>query len=769
MPKNNAEPVSANGKLTVKRKNGHVWSHVRQKWLVETPEERVRQEYLCTLVNEYGYSLNQIAEEERIPGRGSAKARSDFIIWRTVQDRVDGHPALIVVECKADNVTIDQRAYQQGSNYAQYERAKFFVTHNNRETKYWHVDLEKRAPNFAEIENIPTASASEDEIKKLLSRLKTFKEDEFADLLHQCHNVIRNREKKDPAAAFDEIAKILFLKVNTERRLRAGRSSRNLFTAEFLDEQKQIHDDPINVLFRQTKEDYKADRIFGADEEINLKFNTAREIVRLLERYNLSDTSEDIKGIAFERFLGRTFRGEIGQFFTPRTIVEFMIRMVEPKEGDIICDPASGSGGFLIRFFEMVREQILADIDQQYKEFSEEVATQDIPEDKKAELLREKFDELQKSVRQDRKGSRLWRLANRCIYGTDANERMARTSKMNMIMHGDGHGGVHHHDGFLNVNGIFEERFDIVLTNPPFGANVEATDIILESDVQVDEETYARYAAEYGRLYKEAQARMQAAAEQKQKISDLFTLPRGEKSKVKTEILFIERCLSLLRPGGQVGIVLPEGIFNNPSLAYVREFCEDSAYIRAVVSLPQETFYSSGASVKASLLFMQKFTEHEQAEFDAKKAESEAEVRGHYQLEIDRLTDIFQRPKSTASDFLGEVKTPTKEQRDTAKRKAKEANAELKVQKDVATKKLKALEERIRGEARALLKERFPYPIFLYEAERVGITATGEEDLNVLCRYPKDAVPPGVEKTCLELYRAFRQNPHAFLLEEVAQ
>jgi len=93
----------------------------------------------------------------------------------------------------------------------------------------------------------------------------------------------------------------------------------------------------------------------------------------LLERYNLADTSEDIKGIAFERFLVRTFRGEIGQLFTPRSIVEFMIRMVEPREGNIICDPASGSGGFLIRFFEIVREQILGDADAAYQAFKGEL------------------------------------------------------------------------------------------------------------------------------------------------------------------------------------------------------------------------------------------------------------------------------------------------------------------------------------------------------------------------------------------------------------
>jgi type I restriction enzyme M protein len=766
MPRNNNAPTSTNGSLAVKRRGGQIWSHIRQKWLVETPEERVRQEYLCTLVNEYGFGLNQINEELKVVGRGAGNARADFVIWRTPQEKADGKTALIVVECKADNVTIDQRTYEQGANYAQYERAKFFVTHNNRETKYWHVDLERRAPNFAEIENIPHADATEDEVKKLLSRLKTFKEDEFAALLHQCHNVIRNREKKDPAAAFDEIAKILFLKVNTERRLRAGRSRTNLFTAEFLDEQRQIHDDPINVLFRQTKDDYKADKIFDADEEIHLKFNTAREIVRLLERYNLSDTSEDIKGIAFERFLGRTFRGEIGQFFTPRTIVEFMIRMVEPKEGDVICDPASGSGGFLIRFFEIVREQILADVDRQYKEYRKELEGQNLSEEKKAELLRDKFDELQKRIKPDRKGSRLWKLANRCIYGTDANDRMARTSKMNMIMHGDGHGGVHHHDGFINVNGIFEGRFDIVLTNPPFGANVEESDVILESEVRVEDDEYARYVADYGDAYKEALARVQAAAEQNKTIASLFTLPKGEKNNIKTEILFIERCLSLLKPGGRLGIVLPEGIFNNPSLAYVREFCEDRAFIRAVVSLPQETFLSSGASVKASLLFMQKFTEDEQTQFDIRKKDAEEEIRGHYQTELDRLAAIIQQPNVKQADFLEGVKKPTKEQKNAATQKAKVANSELKELKTKAKKELKALEETIRVESRALLKERFPYSIFLYEAERVGITATGEEDLNELCRYPKDNVPQGIDKTCLELNQEFGQTPEAFLLKE---
>jgi type I restriction enzyme M protein len=154
----------------------------------------------------------------------------------------------------------------------------------------------------------------------------------------------------------------------------------------------------LQELFRQTKDAYREDCIFDERERLNLKLATGREIVRLLERYNLSDTSEDVKGIAFERFLGKTFRGEIGQFFTPRTMVEFMVRMVSPKIGDIVCDPASGSGGFLIRVFDIVRQEILADADRLYREYAAELdrSPRPLSEAKRAGLLRKKYEEIQK-------------------------------------------------------------------------------------------------------------------------------------------------------------------------------------------------------------------------------------------------------------------------------------------------------------------------------------------------------------------------------------
>jgi type I restriction enzyme M protein len=733
---------------------GRIRSHIRNIWLVETPEETVRQQYVCTLVNEYGYALDQMAEEMRIDGqRGHSDARADIVVWRSEADKREKNIPLVVVECKAENIAVEQSTYKQGGAYANYTKAPFFVAHNNRQSKYFKVDQSKLYPNWSEIKDIPKAGDSQKEIDKILNELKVFKEHEFADLLHQCHNIIRNSDHLDPAAAFDEIAKILFVKTHTERHLRI-QGKRNRFTKQYLNDLPGK--DPANLLFAETKDHYKADKLFGTDDKIRLKPQTTLAIVEKLEAYNLSDTGEDVKGIAFERFLGRTFRGEIGQFFTPRPIVEFMIRMMEPKEGEVICDPASGSGGFLIRFFELVREQIAQDVDAQYKAYEQSLAGKKLSEAKRAELLREKWEKLQQELDQSiddeqrEGGSRLWRLANRCIYGTDANDRMARTSKMNMIMHGDGHGGIHHHNGFLNVNGIFPGRFDIILTNPPFGANVNPTDLVQKDQVSVVAEAAAKYKKAYGKAYVEAQQTLFDAADKEKPIASLFKLPfvnSPRLGKVKTEILFIERCLDLLKPGGRLGVVLPEGIFNNPSLKYVRDFVEDRAWLRAVVSLPDDTFKSSKASVKTSILFLEKFT--------AEEAERFQRTRAGTQQETMRRVTAERKPQA---DALRARLAEAKAAKDKARQKAL-AN-ELKAH-DAETERVVSVE------ARALLKQRWNYPVFFYEAEHVGITATGDTDTwNEL--YPNPKQPPGLERTCLEQYQAFRKDPKAFLLHVAA-
>lgn len=702
--------------LEIKEQDGKIWSHIRKMWLVKTPEEIVRQSFLLTIVNQYEYEIDQMDEEREITGRGSAQARADFVIWKTKDDKKSQKPPFIIVECKADNVNINQDVYFQGEHYARMTDAPFFVTHNNNETKYWRVKKDKMPGYIDEISDIPKVSSSDKEIQEILDKLKVFKENEFADLLHQCHNIIRNREKLDPAAAFDEIAKILFMKVYAERNLKADMKG-NIFTLDYIEQGEKFNPDYLSDIFEKTKREFGKDKIFKKDEKINLKINTIKEIISKLEKYNLSATSTDIKGIAFERFLGRTFRGEIGQFFTPRAIVNFMINMIKPKEGEVVCDPASGSGGFLIQFFELVREEINKSIDEEYKKQKTDIdKDKNLSEEQKAEKLTELFEKLRKELNPTIEGSRIWKLSNRYIYGIDANERMARTSKMNMIMHGDGHGGIHHHDGFLNVNGIFEERFDIILTNPPFGQTVDKGDEVQESQLDISEDTKEYYKKVYGDAYERSQEKIKVNIGKP--LTSLFDLPKG--NSIKTEILFIERCLSLLKPGGRLGIVLPEGVFNNPSLSYVREFAEDRAFINAIISLPQETFFSTGASVKASLLFMEKFSVEDKTKWDNLLIKHREEILKAQQEERGEIENIL-KDKKKNKDEKKEAKT-----------------------------RLTEIDNNLIIEARAKAKEEFNYPIFMCEAQKVGITATGEDDINEL---PQIAIA----------YHQFKNNSDEFM------
>jgi type I restriction enzyme M protein len=230
-------------------------------------------------------------------------------------------------------------------------------------------------------------------------------------------------------------------------------------------------------LFDQTRKFYAADDLFAETDRLNISEDTFRRIVKKLERFDLSKTSDDIKGLAFERFLGGTFRGNLGQFFTPRPVVNFMVDLLDPKEGETICDPAAGSGGFLIRAFEHVRAQIARDIQAQKDRAKAEIEARGLPPDEEEAAIEQAFLDLNRQLlpsndQNEPVDTRVGRLAWECIFGCDAEPRAARTAKMNMIMHGDGHGGIHHHDGLVDINGIFAERFDIVITNPPFGSTV---------------------------------------------------------------------------------------------------------------------------------------------------------------------------------------------------------------------------------------------------------------------------------------------------------
>lgn len=457
-------------KLEVQIDGNRIYSPLRDKWLILTPEEQVRQNYVCKLVNIYGYDLEQMQEELVVSNskRGNGRARADIVIWRTKEDKINDKIAFIVVECKAEHVKICQEDYYQGQNYAKNVSAQFFVATNEKETKFFKVP-EKYPNRLDEIIEIPTAkeACSDVEVKKVLEKTKKFSRKEFADLLKKCHNIIRNNDKLSPEAAFDEISKILFMKIRYERRQDTGaiftldrfKEEENFFNEKIRPTLTNQNEKALSYMQREfilTKQEFEDDNLFEQNETIKIRQNSFELIVKELQKYNLSDTSDDVKGIAFEEFLGTTFRGELGQFFTPRTIVDFMVEILDPQEGEIVCDPTCGSGGFLIKVFEYIKEKIEDDIRNEKENIKEILFDEEYAKSSNVEM--EKINELVNNFTRklnteiqvpnkkfkeqtiNEKNRRISKLSSSCIYGTDANPRMARTSKMNMIMHGDGHG-----------------------------------------------------------------------------------------------------------------------------------------------------------------------------------------------------------------------------------------------------------------------------------------------------------------------------------------
>lgn len=701
--------------MEIKKESNQIYSPIRDKWLVLKPEEEVRQRYVCRLVDSYGYGIKQMGEEVKVTNsqRGQGAARADIVIWRNEEDKRKGKNALIVVECKAENVTIRQADYFQGYNYAAWAGAKFFVTTNLKETRIFKVVEDAMPKKLEEIADIPSADMVNDDkkIKAMLLQTKAFTRDEFSRLLFKCHNIIRNNDKLSPEAAFDEISKILFIKIRYER----TNSGTQIFSKEEFLKQKKMYDavkskespDYYQFLFNKTKEDFAKDHLFDENETIKIRENSFEQIVKELQVYNLSTTSDDVKGIAFEQFLGRTFRGELGQFFTPRTIVDFMVSVLDPQEGEYICDPCCGSGGFLIRAFEYVREHIENEVEVRKEDVKKSLFTDDyskLPkkeQEKNDQKVIDAFSKMNYELDINNPMGRLRSLSFDCIYGTDANPRMARTAKMNMIMHGDGHGGVHHHDGLLNVNGIWEGRFDVILTNPPFGARIDKELKITETDRFTDIEKIKAYEKRYGKENYD-NALKQVNDHIDQPILDLFQI--GKFSGL-TEVLFIERCLNLLKPGGRMGIVLPEGVLNNTNLQKVRDFVESKAKILLIVSIPQDVFMAAGATVKPSLLFFKKFTENEAEEYNRIYIQASHEVEAKYDEE---MTDIDVKLAKRGKEAL------TKDEKKSLRSRKKE------------------LTVLIENEIKALVKERFDYVIPIAEVQKAGISTTGAKIENEL-------------------------------------
>ena len=704
--------------MKIEIKGNKIYVPLKDIWVINTPEENLKQDFICRLVNTYGYKLDQLGQDVEIKKRYKA----DLAIWRSAIDKAKSSiPSIIItVECKAEHIKIKESDYSLGYNLASIVNANFFIATNLRETKIFHIVKDNAPKKLEKLTEIPKADDLFDEkkINKYVKENKIFTRDQFSKLLSRCHNIIRNNDKLSPEAAFDEISKVLFMKIMFERESKEELIfSKEKFVAdekhyealirpEVKKESTSLDQDYMQFLFAKTKSKFENDGIFEQKDQIRIKRNSFEMIVEELEAFNLSDTSDDVKGIAFEQFLGKTFRGELGQFFTPRTVVDYMVEILDPMENEKICDPCCGSGGFLITAFEFIKNKIDEDIRKQIKSIKEHYFNTDYNKSsisKQQEIdkiVQYIIDELNYEFDISNPLSRYHNLSHNCVFGTDANPRMARTAKMNMIMHGDGHGGVHHHDGLINVNGIFDDRFDLILTNPPFGARVERSLRVSPADLPSEEKAnifISKYGPEYEKLVLNPLKEWAYYDNGKGKPSGKSVLEIFELGDISglTEVLFLERCLNLLKPGGRMGIVLPEGVLNNPKMQKIRNYIEGKAKIINITSIPQDVFIASGATVKPSLVFFKKFTEDELNTFNKLYESASITISKQYQDSLDEI-----------SEQLGKKGVATEKK---------------KLLKD----QLNQIRQQIQEEIRIEVKTSFNYEIPIVEVQKAGISSTG--------------------------------------------
>lgn len=332
-----------------------------------------------------------------------------------------------------------------------------------------------------------------------------------------------------------EMVRLLFCKINDE-----------LYQAQNPQMRISQGEDPqdvgrrIRAVFELTKA--KFSDVFDKDERLYLDDKSIAYVVRNLEPYRLVGTSRDAIGEAFQAFWGPGLRGEKGQFFTPKNVVRMCVEMLEPAEGEKVIDPACGSGGFLVESISTVLDS-----------------------SPKAGVIER---------------------VPRSIFGIDKEVDLAKICKVYMALIGDGHSNIFCLDSLDKtewpgsvLGNVKDGTFDVVLTNPPFGARISVTDPNILRNFNLGHRWI--------------------------KQGSKWVLTRNNVSKQSPQILFLERCLQLLKPGGRMAIVLPDGVFGNPSERYVLEFIAQNARILAVVSLTHETFLPS-THTKTSVVFLEK-------------------------------------------------------------------------------------------------------------------------------------------------------------------
>lgn len=537
---------------------------------VETPEEYVRQEIAKSLVREYGYPRRCIKVEFTLR-LGTRKPRADLVIFEAGEEHEQAN-ASIIVECKEQKIKSGDRKEGVGqlqSYMSACPNAIYGMWTNGLERFCYRKVEVKGKINFEEIPDLPSfGQTPEDAERPQFDQLKPASSDALLFAFRRCHNYIAGNQGLQKPQAFWELLKLIFCKIHDERdspevEFYAAGNERTGINGPLKVKKR------IDGLFEAVKEDYPA--IFKPNEVIALNSPVLAYLVSQLQMYSLLESDVDVKGHAYEEIVGSNLRGDRGEFFTPRNVCNMAVAMLDPREGQLILDPACGTGGFLIAAMNHVIEKIRA-----------------------AELEKWKGDH----ARADPKiAARIAKFAGSFIVGVDFNPELVKATKMNMVMNNDGAGGLYQANSLASPatwEQDLRERslmgtVDLIFTNPPFGSKIPVDDPAILEKFDLGHQW------SYGEK------------------TDTWTMGRGTQKSQPPEILFIERCIRLLKPGtGRVAMVLPDGILGSPGLGYVREWILAHTRVLASIDLHPDTFQPN-VSVQTSLLVLQRKSDEQVA------------------------------------------------------------------------------------------------------------------------------------------------------------
>lgn len=665
-----------------------------------TPEEKVQAETFLRLVFDYNYPESHIRQFVPVTMGRETKV-ADIIVYKDDSCLIP----YILVECKRQEVSEAeyQQAVEQAYSYAYAlpSEIKYVWVTSGIKSDFFEVDKNQNSRN--QLPDIPQYGVNsiasykyvyeaqylpEEAGKQRFFDLSVIDQAELTRRFKQAHEALWAGGQLNPSEAFDELDKLIFCKIWDERKPRRMGEPYDfqiitISKEEEKDEDKRrfIENDNLYKRIMALYEEGRKKDIEVFRDNIRLSPEKIRTVVGYLESVNLDETDLDSKGRAFETFMGSFFRGNFGQYFTPREIVKFIVDVLPINHDSKVLDTSCGSGGFLLYALNKIRNR----------------ATEIYPNYKS-------------DTRQYKHWFTYWHdFAEKNLYGIEISEQISRAAKMNMIIHDDGHTNVITSDGLLSAETIIEKTnnqgfrygtFDFIITNPPFGSTIRQSEKAYLKTYQLGkrEEDWLAVSAR----------------------------PQNTRDGQTTEVLFIEQDYKFLKEGGYLAIVLPDGVLTNGSLQYVRTQIEDWFRIVAVISIPQTAFMANGAGVKSSVLFLKKWTRKETESIINTKKDIESKLLDDYNyLALRQIWD--KEIKNKQKTRLSEIKTDY----DISVTAAKQTDEYKSWNGDLLTEyanKVEELKSQLMEEyQQTKQKELIDYPIFMAIAEEIGYDATGKK------------------------------------------